>query len=79
VSMRCANPQCTSQFDYRQGQLLRAPRQEEMENGGEIKHFWLCGACATRYYLEYKQGKGVIMAPQPVGRIDRRSRHVAAA
>jgi len=50
-----------------------------MENGGEIKHFWLCGACATRYYLEYKQGKGVIMAPQPVGRIDRRSRHVAAA
>lgn len=65
--LTCANPQCASQFDYRQGQLLRAPRPDDIEAEGEIKHFWLCGACTSRYFLEYRPGQGVLMLPRPLG------------
>lgn len=75
--LRCANPECASQFDYRQGQLLRAPRQDDLETQGDVKHFWLCGTCANRYFLEYKQGKGVIMLPRLSGRVAP-SRNIAA-
>lgn len=74
---RCANPQCASQFDYRQGQLLRAPRHGEIEAEGDIRHFWLCGACASRYFLEYKSGEGVVILPRPF-RCRETTRSVAA-
>lgn len=79
MSLRCANPLCSSQFDHRQGQLIRAPRQEDDATAHEIRHFWLCGACAERYFLEYRPGTGVIMKPQPIRRAGREAVRVVAA
>lgn len=78
MPLRCANPLCSSHFDYRQGQLIRAPRQEDDANG-EVRHFWLCGTCAERYFLEYRRGTGVVVRPQPMRRGQRGSARVAAA
>ncbi|HVB88302.1 MAG TPA: hypothetical protein VNK23_16695 [Candidatus Dormibacteraeota bacterium] len=80
--LRCVNPRCSSNFDYRQGQLIRAPkdlRSDDVEAGGECRHFWLCGTCASQYFLEYRKGEGVIMAPQPLARVAHKATKVAAA
>lgn len=79
---KCANPQCTSLFDYREGQLIRVPRQmdeSDSESPREIKHFWLCGPCATRYVLEYRGGKEVVISPNPIARVQRFPKNTAAA
>lgn len=79
---KCANPQCTSLFDYREGQLIRVPRQlDETDEDGpiNIKHFWLCGTCASQYVLEYRGGKSVIISPNPIARVQRQPRRPAAA
>ncbi len=80
--LKCANPTCSSQFDYREGQLIRAPkdlRAGNLEATSEFKHFWLCGKCASRYFLEYRRGEGVVMSPRPIARIERESARVVAA
>jgi hypothetical protein len=80
--LTCANPECSSQFDYREGQLIRAPKRRtagDLDKPSEIKHFWLCGRCATLYVLEYRKGQGVIIAPQPLGRNAREASRVVAA
>lgn len=80
--LRCANPQCFAQFDYREGQLIRAPKQAqkaELSVAGEVEHFWLCGKCATQYFLEYRQDKGVVMSPLPVGPVKHDAKSAAAA
>jgi hypothetical protein len=82
VFQRCANPQCSSQFDYRQGQLIRTPKQERQGDFGEspeVQHYWLCGVCACRYFLEFRPGKGVIMLPLPIRRAQREASGVIAA
>jgi hypothetical protein len=80
--LKCANPECSSQFDYREGQLIRAPRRRtagDVDKSVEIKHFWLCGRCATLYVLEYRKGQGVIITPQPLGHNSRAAARVVAA
>jgi hypothetical protein len=79
---KCANPKCTSLFDYREGQLIRVPRQlddSDPDRPREIKHFWLCGECASRYVLEYRGGKDVVISPNPIARVQRHPRTTAAA
>lgn len=78
MSLRCANPLCESKFDHRQGQLIRAPRQDD-DSSGEVRHFWLCGPCAEQYFLEYRRDRGVIMKPQPTRRTVRERARIAAA
>ncbi|MGH9685592.1 MAG: hypothetical protein ACRD5K_00685 [Candidatus Acidiferrales bacterium] len=80
--LRCANPHCSSQFDYREGQLIRAPKQaqrEKLSATAEVEHFWLCGKCATQYFLEYRQDKGVALSPRPLGPVERAAKNAAAA
>jgi hypothetical protein len=79
--LECANPKCSSQFDYREGQLIRAPKdlQADRFEAQEFKHFWLCGKCASRYFLEYRQGEGVVMSLRPLHRAEPVPARVAAA
>lgn len=79
--LRCANANCSSKFDHRQGQLIRTPkdlRNGDLESSGDCQHFWLCGTCAAHYYLEYRRGEGVIMSPRPLARSSHKAKVVAA-
>lgn len=65
----CANPDCRTPFDYRQGRLFRFhkhyPAGERLRNTHGVQHFWLCGVCCAAYTLEYQDGSGVLMKGQP--------------
>ena len=59
----CANPECATPFDYRQGRLFRfalAPTQASHPlNGHTVQHFWLCEACSETYTMRYLKDQGV--------------------
>lgn len=62
---KCANPECETPFNYRQGRLLRFQKEnnagEPSENHHPLQHFWLCEACTKQYTLAYRRGEGVVM------------------
>lgn len=66
--LRCANPECTARFDYREGQLLRVRLSSSGEevNGtaSGVRHFWLCGECCLVYALSRDPRKGVLITRQ---------------
>ena len=61
----CANPDCHTPFDYREGLLFRFhkdhPAGEKPPNTHSVQHFWLCGACCHVYTLEYGDARGVLI------------------
>jgi hypothetical protein len=63
--LKCAHPDCTSDFDYAQGRLYRfqqTPRQEKQPSHWHaVKHYWLCGRCCESYTIEYQKGEGVLL------------------
>jgi hypothetical protein len=63
--LKCAHPDCSSDFDYGQGRLFRfqqSPRQEKQPSHWHaVKHFWLCTRCCESYTLEYQKGIGVLL------------------
>lgn len=65
---RCANPDCASLFDYRQGRLFRVQRGQSGRGSAKkpysVKHFWLCKECAETYTVEYVKGSGMKMVPR---------------
>ncbi len=74
---KCANPACSTPFQYlRDGKLYQIEVGETAERGlhlvsrkpaRRVEHFWLCGACARSMTLAYQRGKGVITLPLPTG------------
>ena len=55
---KCANPQCSTGFEYHLGgQFYRFPQGDSVgpreRNTHSIVHFWLCPQCARLYALEY--------------------------
>ena len=63
---KCANPDCTAKFSFREGQLLRfqADCSESLPapaNGKPVRHFWLCKGCSETYRLEYHQDRGLLL------------------
>lgn len=78
----CANPECSSQFDYREGQLIRAPQFSSTGGTGkscQFTHFWLCGRCSNQFCLEYQKGRGVSLVPHPLSRGQRKPAMLVAA
>ena len=63
--LKCAHPDCSSDFDYGQGRLFRfqqTPGQEKQPSHWHaVKHFWLCSRCCENYTIEYQKGVGVLL------------------
>jgi hypothetical protein len=63
--LKCAHPDCTSDFDYGQGRLFRfqqTPQQEKQPSHWHaVKHYWLCTRCCETYTIEYQKGLGVLI------------------
>lgn len=61
----CANSDCHTDFDSRQGRYFRfhaTPRQNgQTRNTHGVVHFWLCGRCSQIYSLGYVDGRGSIL------------------
>ena len=67
---KCANPVCTTPFQY-----LRDGKLFQMETGAgpqlvgdkkpqaKVEYFWLCARCAADMTLNYQRGKGVNTVP----------------
>ena len=70
---KCANPACSTPFQYlREGKLFQleteSPQQDGIhlvgkKAGRRLEHFWLCGPCSSRMTLAVQRGKGVITLP----------------
>lgn len=63
--LKCAHPDCSSDFDYAQGRLFRfqqTPSQEQQPaHWHAVKHYWLCARCCETYTIEYHRGMGVLL------------------
>jgi hypothetical protein len=63
--LKCAHPDCLSDFDYGQGRLYRfqqTPQQEKQPTHWHaVKHYWLCARCCENYSIEYQKGVGVLL------------------
>jgi hypothetical protein len=63
--LKCAHPECSSDFDYSQGRLFRfqqTPRNEKQPSHWHgVKHFWLCGRCCESFTIEYQPGVGALL------------------
>jgi hypothetical protein len=63
--LKCAHPDCLSDFDYTQGRLYRfqqTPQQEKQPTHWHaMKHYWLCGRCCENFSIEYQKGVGVLL------------------
>ncbi len=63
--LKCAHPDCTSDFDYGQGRLFRFqqnPQQEQQPSHWHgVKHYWLCTRCCENFNIEYQKGVGVLL------------------
>jgi hypothetical protein len=63
--LKCAHPDCTSDFDYGQGRLYRfqqTPQQEKQPSHWHaVKHYWLCTRCCENFLIEYQKGLGVLL------------------
>jgi len=63
--LKCAHPDCLSDFDYGQGRLFRfqqTPQQEKQPSHWHaVKHYWLCTRCCESYTIEYQKGLGVLI------------------
>jgi len=59
--VKCANPDCQTPFDYREGQLVRfcisASATQPATTEPHVAHFWLCGRCSAIYVLKQESGK----------------------
>jgi hypothetical protein len=63
--LKCAHPECSSDFDYGQGRLFRfqkIPQQEKQPTHWHaVKHYWLCSRCCESFTIEYEKGLGVLL------------------
>jgi hypothetical protein len=61
--LNCANPDCSKEFDYREGRLFRfrefQPEGESPATGHSVRHFWLCTPCSEICTIEYSQFVGL--------------------
>lgn len=63
--LKCAHPDCSSDFDYTQGRLFRFKQSPEQDTQSSqwhgVKHYWLCSRCCENYTIEYQKGLGVLL------------------
>jgi hypothetical protein len=62
---KCANPECSTPFDYGRGRFFRFRREcaldEVPANPHAVYHLWLCSRCAEIYTLQYHKQHGVVI------------------
>ena len=80
----CANPDCSTPFDYHQGELFRFHKahrvDEKPPNIHSVQHFWLCGRCCADFTLIYDQERGVLLAKRSeIAALNAKFRVVASA
>ena len=59
---KCANPECSASFNYREGWIYRfrhEPMEKAYQNAHAVKHYWLCRQCLEMYLLEDRESEGV--------------------
>jgi len=63
--LKCAHPDCSSDFDYAQGRLFRikpTPLQTQQPSHWHgVKHYWLCTRCCESFTIEYQKTVGVLL------------------
>lgn len=63
--LKCAHPDCSSDFDYGQGRLFRFQQTQRQEKQSThwhgVKHYWLCSRCCEDFTIEYQKGLGVLL------------------
>jgi hypothetical protein len=63
--LKCAHPDCSSDFDYGQGRLFRfqqtPSQQKQPTHWHAVKHYWLCSRCCEGFLIEYQKGVGVLL------------------
>jgi hypothetical protein len=95
VVEKCANPECSKPFDFRQGRLYCCPMPAvdgcPPANGHGLEHHWLCGLCSESYTFEGRAGFGTVITPRSMaptrrpslvggsGLRDRQGKHVSCA
>ncbi len=66
---RCANPDCSVEFDYHYGRFFRFHREDRAKqfsaNMHGVEHHWLCGDCCKAHTLE-REGENIVVASLPV-------------
>jgi hypothetical protein len=62
---KCANPECSKHFDYRQGRLYCCRTQPSdcgvPTNSHGVEHYWLCGPCSETHTFERLAEFGVVV------------------
>jgi len=81
---KCANSDCGTPFDYRQGQFFHFHKNPKEGGPGvnihAVQHFWLCDDCRTSYSLEYREHTGVLIRAHSVApRAHKSDRVIAVA
>jgi hypothetical protein len=65
MDLKCAHPECSSDFDYTQGRLFRvrqtSPHEKQPSHWHGMKHYWLCSRCCEGFTIEYQKGLGVLL------------------
>ena len=65
---KCANPECSQLFDYRQGRLYCCRVQTAggllPANSHGLVHYWLCESCSKIYTFEQRAGIGIAIMPR---------------
>ena len=66
---KCANPECSRRFDFRQGRLYCRPMRtvdgSPPANSHGLEHHWLCELCSKTYGLERGAGFRMTIPPRP--------------
>jgi hypothetical protein len=63
--LKCAHPDCSSDFDYTQGRLFRfkqtSTQDQQPSHWHGVKHYWLCSRCCENFTIEYQKDLGVLL------------------
>src|ERR1700719_2121576 len=66
--LKCANPDCSAGFDYRQGRIYifrnHASEEGAHQNAHAVRHYWLCEQCVAVFTLEDRKRDGVLIHPR---------------
>ena len=81
---KCANPQCSTRFQYlREGKLFRFEDLETQAGRSrpylvgkprsprQTEHFWLCGPCSESLTVSYEHERGVVVVPVATAKVHR--------
>jgi len=63
--LKCAHPDCSTDFDHTEGRLFRFQQTPQHEGQPShwhgLKHYWLCGRCSEDFTIEYQDRVGVVL------------------